>query len=562
MERLIKAFIKVVMALRIFFKQPFSSPLALFRKGGQEGISIIGSTSHYQNSSKVQLRFLYILKAILMGLLATHAIATIQVYLSNIELYRTVTTMMDSGYLPIPNTHLLPTLREFGPAFWGALFFTLSIGTGLSILSVACAWIWDRLFKRGRTSLIFLMIIWCGLLVLMNSQGFSLMVTLYFLLVPYVTFFFTLRWIPGQLGERVWVKRLCFIFPIAALTVTWASCASNTLFIDIRDYLLLSNSIGQKVDAFYYRYTLYPAEVFKPLEQKTLKSCRLVNFRDPANVKQVERVLINRDYLPLEPGIKVNLEIFESDNQLVFKQRGKTILQTTTKDFFSQPRKIFRQFSLVIDPFRFFRLATMISIFLGFPVFLYMVVFSFVLFILRFFMNRIASFMLTACSCFIIGLALLVPVYLGRANIPDDLDMTKGLRSDRWQTRVFVLRTIVQERLEIQNIGAYQQSQTSPYIPERYWLALVLGISKDPKTYKDLLALAVDPHPNVVSMAFRSLGQRGDGRAIQYVLTLLEESNHWYNQWYAYETLKRLGWRQPLSHSAKNRHPPSKEPRP
>jgi HEAT repeat protein len=59
-----------------------------------------------------------------------------------------------------------------------------------------------------------------------------------------------------------------------------------------------------------------------------------------------------------------------------------------------------------------------------------------------------------------------------------------------------------------------------------------------------LLTLLDDPHPNIVSMAFYSLGQRGNRQAVPKIMKKIETSDHWYNQWYAYRALKSLGWRQ------------------
>jgi HEAT repeat protein len=81
-------------------------------------------------------------------------------------------------------------------------------------------------------------------------------------------------------------------------------------------------------------------------------------------------------------------------------------------------------------------------------------------------------------------------------------------------------------------------------VPERYWLARALGVSRHPETYPNLLAFLDDAHPNVVSMAFYALGQRGDRRAIKEILRRIETSDHWYNQWYAYRALRQLGWKQ------------------
>lgn len=483
-------------------------------------------------------------KAILSGLLVTQIIATLQVHLSNLDIYHATKAIADAGYLAIPNAIVLPTLRSWCPAVWGGLFFTLSIGTGLSILSVLCAWVWVRLLRRNRIVLIILLFIWIGTLIMANLHGFSPVVSLYFLCVPCVAFWATLKWMPPQPVEKSWQKRLCFVIPIAALTGIWMLYAGPTLFLDIRDFLLLTNPIGQKIDAFYYRFTLYPAEVFKSLNQKTLKTYHFDGESHSSDLKRLERILINYDYLPIDADIKVDLEIQESDGHLVFKHRGKNILETTLKKVLTRPGDTFSQLSIATDRFVFFSRVIGISVLLGFPIFLYIMVFAFIRYITGFFINESLAYMLTAFAGFIIGLLLLVPFWMGNVEGRGDTSAMDDLHSDAWQRRVSALRDFINQKQEIGNIAGYKQLLTSPHVPERYWLAQALGISKDPNTYPDLVMLLNDPHPNVVSMALRSLGQRRDKRAIHEILLKIEKSDHWYNQWYAYRALKSLGWRQ------------------
>ena len=87
----------------------------------------------------------------------------------------------------------------------------------------------------------------------------------------------------------------------------------------------------------------------------------------------------------------------------------------------------------------------------------------------------------------------------------------------------------------------------SPHVSERYWVARALGVSRKPETYRDLVTLLDDHHPNVVSMAFYALGQRGDRRAVREILSRMKISTDWYNQWYAYKALRALGWKQTKS---------------
>jgi hypothetical protein len=82
-------------------------------------------------------RCFYGARTLVLGLLTAQVIATIQVYLSNARLYRTLVAIGDAGYLAIPNQRIMNSLQELGPAFFGGLFFTLSVGAGLSLVCLA-----------------------------------------------------------------------------------------------------------------------------------------------------------------------------------------------------------------------------------------------------------------------------------------------------------------------------------------------------------------------------------------------------------------------------------------
>ena len=55
---------------------------------------------------------------VILGLVASQVIATYHVYLSNASLYRTTALIRDAGYLVVPNAHIMPSLKEWGPAFF------------------------------------------------------------------------------------------------------------------------------------------------------------------------------------------------------------------------------------------------------------------------------------------------------------------------------------------------------------------------------------------------------------------------------------------------------------
>jgi hypothetical protein len=489
-------------------------------------------------------RFFYAAKAILLGLLTTQILATLHVYLSNADLYRTVTTIIEAGYLAIPNEKVMLSLKEFGPAFIGGCFFTLSLGAGLSVASFACAWLWARLLGRKRILLLIMIALWLGIVVAVNSRGFCPMVTSYFLATPLVVFTLSLKWMPEESKKNVWLNRLVHVLPIVMLAILWTVQADQLLFLNIRDYLLLSNPMGKKFNDLYYRYTLYPAQVFKSLDQKTLRTCRLQQIKDKAGSRRLASELINYDYLPVAAAGPVDLEILESSNTLLFNHKGKTILKTTLKDFFAQPKKVLSNFSMKTDRQVLFRQATILSLLIGFPITLYVIGFALLRFVLGFFVGPAPSSITASALCFLVGLCLLVPFRSSRVPVDDAAHLSEALNSKSWQQRVGALRTCVKQRLEIGNLNVYRRVLKSPHVPERYWLAKALEVSRQPQTYQDLLALLDDPHPNVASMAFRALGTRGDNGAVQAIITRIKTSDHWYVQWYAYRALRRLGWKQ------------------
>ena len=95
-----------------------------------------------------RLIHLYPFTALLLGMILAQMLASVHVYLSNRNLYDSMMAIKDAGYLPIPNSLVMDQLHKMGPAFFGGLFFTFSIGAGISFLSLAVAWIWTRTFYR------------------------------------------------------------------------------------------------------------------------------------------------------------------------------------------------------------------------------------------------------------------------------------------------------------------------------------------------------------------------------------------------------------------------------
>ncbi len=487
-------------------------------------------------------------RAVLLGMGLTQLLATGHVYLSNRHLHESLVLIAQAGYLPLPNEYIMGTFLDMGPAFLGGLFFTLTVGAGLSLLAGTLGWAWTCMLKKNRGAMFLLATLWISLVVLLNITGFSAVVTSYFLLVPALVFHISSRWTPslrsGHSGQT-WLNQMAPVLAIILLTLVWASLADRLLFMNIRDYLLLSNPVGRAVDRFYYRYTLYPAQAFKPLDQKTLKTCLIDGVEDENRKKRIVTALEAYDYLPVSGRDPIDVKLVAKNSELAVKDGQRTVVETTVADFLSDPQRPLHRFSAAIDTYGPFRRATFLCLLVGFPVLLYIVVFALSHWAVSYLVAAPERWNLyAAVTCLVIGLGLLAAVHTGRLEPVSLEELPTALESNSWRQRTEGLRLIVQKRLEIGHYPAYKQGLTSPHVPERYWLTKAIGLSRDPDTRPDLLTLLEDPHPNVVSMAFQALGHRGDSRWIPEILQRIKTSRHWYNQWYAYRALKSLGWRQ------------------
>jgi hypothetical protein len=154
-------------------------------------------------------RCFYTAKILLPGLVTAQIIATIQVYLSNTEFFHTLVSIRNAGYLLIPNQQVMQGLLELKPAFYGGLFFTLSVGAGLSVLTLAAAWIWECLFSRKKILLLLFLVPWTGLIVGINVKDFCPIITSYFLFIPPIVFFLDVN--PNAAVDLTLVKQDNFL---------------------------------------------------------------------------------------------------------------------------------------------------------------------------------------------------------------------------------------------------------------------------------------------------------------------------------------------------------------
>ncbi|MGD8837260.1 MAG: HEAT repeat domain-containing protein [Desulfobacteraceae bacterium] len=483
---------------------------------------------------------------IAFGLLTAQLIATVFVYNSNQRIYTAADAIEKAGYLPIPAGKAMVSLNSIAPAIWGGLFFTLSIGTGLTLTAWIACRIWDLLFKRAPWIWVCYGVIWAGLLVWINHNGLALFPSLFCLCVPPATGWITIRGM-GKVSRPNAKWWFVPVITLALLTALWATQLSKEIFITIRDHILLSNPIGRSVNDFYYRYTLYAAESFKSFDQKTLRTCKMEGFKEGGRSEQLINRLAQRDVLVLPAIRKPDIVLTSSNGHLRLASTGGRSIDTTVERFLAKPNTWLQKFSKTSDRAGPFRRITLLGLLLGFPILLFILIYG--LFSVTFGLvvkeNLVVLF--ASALCLIIGITLFVPMLnASPAQITQD-GLGNALASDQWPHRVAALRFSENRNIDIARHPSYLKLLASPMVVERYWLARALAKSRTASTYPHLLELLKDPHPNVICQAFYALGERGRRGAIHTINHKISDLDHWYAQWYGYRALRKLGWHQRLS---------------
>ena len=488
-----------------------------------------------------------VLTAILPGIAVSQIISTLQIYLSNKTVFQRTADILDAGYLAVPNEHVLPKLSSVFCAFNGGLFFTLTIGAFLSLLSFTVSLGWQKSFKIKSVMLTLAVLVWIILIAAVNAAGFNPFPTAYLLFIPPLVFFISLK-LQGTSDTKNHLKfKLLQLFPLVILVVIWITQFDREMFIDFRDHFLFTHKIGIAFNDFYYHYTLYPAETFKPMENKVLKTIRILGVKEKTLQRQFETHLLANDYLPLNRNAPVDLVVEQKNTRLMFYDQRHPLLDTTTKTFFDNPKEVLRTVSKNADRHRFFRRLTLISLLTGLPVFIYILIYGITRYFLSFSLNDTSASIAASVFCLVLGLAVLVPFHFMRPGHYTKADIGKLMAADSWRERVIGLKIAYQEKVDIAQFPVYKTRMKSPYIPERYWLARVIAESRDPSSYEDLKQMMDDPQINVACKVVYALGRRGDRSVIPVIRAKLTASRHWYLQNYAYAALKELGWKQAKS---------------
>jgi len=486
------------------------------------------------------------------GMAATHLLFTFFIYRSDLALHAKIIALKSAGFLVVPNDHILPTLTQVFPAFCGALFFSLTLGAGLTLLTFIVMWAYRRLFADNPLFLIFPAFFWIGLLLAVNAGGWNPAATAVFVIVPSIVIYLCRRWMPPRKMPRdayAWITHVAVILIVA---LAWVPRLDGNVFINVRDYLLLENTAGQAVNSFYYQYTLYPAELFKTLDQKLLKTA-CIQADDPDISQKLLNELAVYDFLPVSGTVPCDLKVIGDEKRLVMTNERGVSVETDLATFLSESKNALREISEASDRNSFLRSFTFFSLVVGFPLSLYVFVhalFSAFLFLIPpvFLRSVIASLILMG-----IGVGAVIPLYGTPAETLTPAEIREKVAVSDWRAQRDGLKAMADQGIDPMRLAIDPRLMESAHVPVRYWLANSLGNSRSMEARRMLARLVDDPHPNVACMAYYGLGRSGSARTAEEIRDRMDAISHWYVQWYAYKALKKLGWTQHLSDTPADR---------
>ncbi|WP_170923875.1 HEAT repeat domain-containing protein [Desulfocicer vacuolatum] len=495
------------------------------------------------------------------------------VYTSNHEILAALKEIhgTKSAYLTIPAGNVVTGLGQLSTAFNGGLFFTFTLGTGLSVTAFLFGWVWHHLLGRNKKILPIAILCWVGGVAMVNYNGPQFIISATLLLTPFVVFFFTV--FPHPSGcARLSRFYLWFHILLIFFSVTVAGfLGGNISFSNFRDTFLLSNPAGIMINDFYYRYTLHAARVFKPLGKRNVNTCFIDISKDDPLGKRIEEILLKADFFPVPPEKQVDLFVTKNGNHLCFIHRGKKILQCSTAAFVRSPSAWLKQFSLRTDNHLLFRQLIYFSLVAGLPLWGYI----FLCVLLQTFLDKIGwsgNRTRMGVSVFVLSVIMVVvgilsymskisphtaqnPVQslVGRnrcAHLPTKSYNRHASHADEFLVaphvcgRIAALKIICRKKIDLVDVQIHGALLKSSHVAERYWAARALAYSRGERGRKSLISLLEDSHPNVVCQALYALGKRADKTVVPAIIHLITTSDHWYVQWYGYRALKQLEWKQ------------------
>ena len=382
-----------------------------------------------------------------------------------LHLANTVSDVIREGYLAVPNALIHASLSNTDMAVYGGLFYTVTAGALISFLALGAANLY-LLVPDRRKRLSVICIVSLGFLIFsINRNGFLALETASLILTPGLIFLMTVVFFSHDKPVFSLKKALLHGMPpviLAFILLFFVQGTNSQIFSDFRDTFLMSNPVGMKINDFYYKYTLAPAEVFKSLDQKLIKTCVLT--LDPAsdsNRQPIENLLLARDYLVLDTCKDPDLTISTEGDTLVMRHHGHVIVKNHLTDFLARSNDILTEFSKKTDQYQGYRHFIGIALITGLPLLMYILMHGIFFGIIRPFLAGPRAAVAASFLCPLVGLIGFTVLYASSSDPVTPSNIRQHIASPSLTQRVEALKYISDHNVPIGEYPACLSSMGS-----------------------------------------------------------------------------------------------------
>lgn len=500
---------------------------------------------------------LKIFLCIAAGIAVAQLISSIDLFQSNREVAQRVHLLSQAGHATVPTGSALKSLYKISSAVGGALFLSLTAGTAVSTVSTVLLFLCISVLKvRKRATLkysalikylLIYFLIWSLITILIIVTREIFFTAAYTFFIPLVTSSLFIAFslnreqrVPEKSGDPEsnqdaakirtnFQIALIIIIVIVSLSITalfYHFRCDKSLFLRVRDYILLASRPGEQLSSFYYTYTLYAAEAVKPPEHREIYTSQQRNSQ----------------------------LILSSDNR---------------------------------DNHRIIRLLCFAGLTVVVPILLYLSFFLLFLWLIQLLIDLCFIRIITAnkqrlliseiiSGVTVAGLSILLLYYVYPLPIADNqptesnMQIKAMLQHSDYRMRIEGLRKLCAkgnlysngDKKEIKNgdkdtIWSYPEAISNAVnhgeIAEKYWLANAFASAKEVAALPYLEKLIDDPSINVQCAAIKALGAIGmvrsasdskqpvyKSRVIHLLQNRMADSSEWYVQKSAYSALKKV----------------------
>lgn len=309
------------------------------------------------------------LYALIGGCISAWVISFFQISNSNHQLKKSIDLISNAGHRVVPTGDALSSLTDPASALWGALFLVLTAGLSISTLSMAINYLLRRIVPKRNTRIAMTALIWIPITGFLVFIGESLWSQLYTTIIPLITLLILERKTPSIPKKHPpcpsWIKPpaqqktqtaeplhlhpsplffwLVFIITFILVAGLFYVQCDKSIFLRTRDTFLLNNRIGNRINQFYYAYTLYAAQAIQSPIQKQIKSCWI----DPAlsQKKRIQGTLAQNGWLDIPDKRETSVWIQQSDQRFLKNE----LVIITADQLIKNPRQTLEQISNAVD---------------------------------------------------------------------------------------------------------------------------------------------------------------------------------------------------------------------